>query len=366
MPDACLAVRCITTLVAPAQVADDGAMQTPSDPVPTAAPTAANPACVVNCAVYGSDGRKQNILLDDISDVLAIDDGSFVWIGLYEPGADVLAQLQEEFCLHDLAIEDAGKAHQRPKIEAYGDSLFIVANTAQAIDERIAYGETHIFLGARYLVTVRHGASLSYAPARQRIEREPELMAMGAPAALYAVLDAIVDNYLPIVDDFKTTLNALEQDIISEQFHRGIVIRLYQLKRELTYMRVAVTPLQDVLSQLVRSSSPLIPSEAKLYIRDVLDHSVRINETIDAIRDILGTALGVNQALVTLTQGEIVKKLGAWAALLAAPTLITSWYGMNFHDMPELDERYAYPLLIGGVGVVMVVLYRMFKKARWL
>ncbi|VXB48082.1 Magnesium transporter CorA [Luteimonas sp. 9C] len=340
-------------------------MQTSSDPTPAGAPATANPSCVVNCAVYGPDG-KRDILLDDISDVLGVDDGSFVWIGLFEPDTDVLDQLQAEFCLHDLAIEDAGKAHQRPKIEAYGDSLFIVANTAQAIDARIAYGETHIFLGARYLVTVRHGASLSYAPARQRIEREPELLAMGAPAALYAVLDAIVDNYLPIVDDFKTTLNALEQDIVSEQFHRGIVIRLYQLKRELTYMRVAVTPLQDVLSQLVRSSSPLITSEAKLYIRDVLDHSVRINETIDAIRDILGTALGVNQALVTLTQGEIVKKLGAWAALLAAPTLITSWYGMNFRGMPELDERYAYPLLIGGVGVVMVVLYRMFKKARWL
>ena len=354
-------------------------MQTSPDPPPAGAPATANPSCVVNCAVYGPEG-KRDIRLDDISDVLAVDDGSFVWIGLFEPDQDVLAALQAEFALHDLAIEDAGKAHQRPKIEAYGDSLFIVrsgpdlkrlntyppANTAQAIDERIAYGETHIFLGARYLVTVRHGASLSYAPARQRVEREPELLAMGAPAALYAVLDAIVDNYLPIVDDFKATLNALEQDIISEQFHRGIVIRLYQLKRELTYMRVAVTPLQDVLSQLVRSSSPLIPSDAKLYIRDVLDHSVRINETIDAIRDILGTALGVNQALVTLTQGEIVKKLGAWAALLAAPTLITSWYGMNFHDMPELDDRYAYPLLIGGVGIVMIVLYRMFKKARWL
>ena len=215
-------------------------------------------------------------------------------------------------------------------------------------------------------MTVRHGASLSYAPARQRIEREPELLAMGASAALYAVLDAIVDNYLPIVDDFKATLNALEQDIVSAQFHRGIVIRLYELKRELTYMRVAVTPLQDVLSQLVRSSSPLIPAEAKLYIRDVLDHSVRVNDTVDALRDMLGTALGVNQALVTLSQGEIVKKLGAWAALLAAPTLITSWYGMNFRGMPELDERYAYPLLVGTVGVVMVVLYRMFKRARWL
>ncbi|PBJ82347.1 magnesium transporter CorA [Lysobacteraceae bacterium NML93-0399] len=337
-------------------------MNTPS---PIAMPSPSNPACVVNCAAYGPEGKRE-ILLADISDVLGVDDGSFVWIGLYEPGEDVLARLQDEFGLHDLAVEDARKAHQRPKIEAYGDSLFIVANTAQAIDEHIAYGETHIFLGARYLVTVRHGASLSYAPARQRIEREPDLLAMGASAALYAVLDAIVDNYLPIVDDFKTTLNALEQDIVSEQFHRGIVIRLYQLKRELTYMRVAVTPLQDVLSQLVRSSSPLIPAEARLYIRDVLDHSVRINETIDAIRDMLGTALGVNQALVTLTQGEIVKKLGAWAALLAAPTLITSWYGMNFHGMPELDQRFAYPVLIGTVAVVMVVLYRMFKKARWL
>ncbi|ATD68875.1 magnesium transporter CorA [Luteimonas chenhongjianii] len=332
--------------------------QTPAPPEP-----AANPACVVNCVFYGAHG-KRDVLLDDISEVLASDDG-FVWIGLYEPDTDVLAHLQQEFGLHDLAIEDAGKAHQRPKIEAYGDSLFIVANTAQAIEERIAYGETHIFLGARYLVTVRHGASLSYAPARQRLEREPELLALGASAALYVVLDAIVDNYLPLVDDFRSTLNGLETDILSEQFHRGIVIRLYQLKRELTDMRVAATPLQDVLSQLVRSTSPLIPHGTKLYIRDVLDHSVRINETIDAIRDILGTALGVNQALVTLTQGEIVKKLGAWAALLAAPTLITSWYGMNF-DMPELNEPYAYPVLIGFVAIVVIVLYRMFKRARWL
>ena len=337
-------------------------MHAPSD---STTGTPGNPPGVVNCAVYGSQGRR-DVALDTVGRALADDPTSFAWIGLYEPGDDVLTQLQAEFDLHALAIEDAGKAHQRPKIEAYGDSLFIVANTAQAIDERIAYGETHIFLGPRYLVTVRHGASLSYAPARQRIEREPELLAMGASAALYAVLDAIVDNYLPIVDDFKATLNALEQDIVSAQFHRGIVIRLYELKRELTYMRVAVTPLQDVLSQLVRSSSPLIPAEAKLYIRDVLDHSVRVNDTVDAIRDMLGTALGVNQALVTLSQGEIVKKLGAWAALLAAPTLITSWYGMNFRGMPELDERYAYPLLVGTVGVAMVVLYRMFKRARWL
>jgi len=348
-------------LVAPAGLADDGPMESPNPAAP--APTA-NPACVVNCAMYGVEG-KRDILLHDIRDALAGNEDGFVWIGLYEPGGEVLALLQQEFGLHDLAIEDAGQAHQRPKIEAYGDSMFIVANTAQAIGERIAYGETHIFLGARYLVTVRHGASLSYAPARQRLEREPDLLALGPSAALYVVLDAIVDNYLPLVDDFRSTLNGLETDILSEQFHRDIVIRLYQLKRELTDMRVAATPLQDVLSQLVRSNSPLIPHGTRLYIRDVLDHSVRINETIDAIRDILGTALGVNQALVTLSQGEIVKKLGAWAALLAAPTLITSWYGMNF-DMPELNEPYAYPVLIGFVAIVVIVLYRMFKRARWL
>lgn len=336
-----------------------------SEATPALAPVVVNPPGVVNCAIYGAHG-KRDVALADVQQALADEPESFVWIGLYEPDRSVLAQLQTGFDLHDLAIEDAGKAHQRPKIEAYGDSLFIVANTAQAIDERIAYGETHIFLGPRYLVTVRHGASLTYAPARQRIEREPALLAMGPSAALYAVLDAIVDNYVPVVDAFTTTLDALEREIVSAQFHRGIVIRLYELKRELTWMRVAVTPLQDVLSQLMRSSSPLIPAEMKLYIRDVLDHSVRINETVDAIRDMLGTALGVNQALVTLTQGETVKKLGAWAALLAAPTLITSWYGMNFHGMPELDARHAYPLLVGGIALVMGVLYRMFRRARWL
>ncbi|MCD9029751.1 magnesium and cobalt transport protein CorA [Luteimonas sp. BDR2-5] len=334
-------------------------MQNPSPPPP------ANPSSVINCVVYGPDG-KRDIVLDEIGSALAADDRSFVWIGLYEPEPAVLTRLQADFGLHDLAIEDASKAHQRPKLEAYGDSLFVVANTAQAVGERIVYGETHLFLGPRYLVTVRHGASLSYASARQRIERDPALLAMGPACGLYAVLDAIVDNYLPIVDEFKATLTALEQEIISEKFHRGIVIRLYELKRELTYMRVAMAPLQDVLSQLVRSSSPLVPAETRLYLRDVLDHSVRINESIDVLRDMLGTALGVNQALVTLTQGEIVKKLGAWAALLAAPTLITSWYGMNFEGMREFEQPWAYPVLIGGIAVIVTLLYRYLRRIGWL
>lgn len=324
------------------------------------------PACVINAAIYNATGKLRDISLDEISDVLARDDGSFVWVGLYEPEDAILDKLQEEFNLHDLAIEDAQNAHQRPKIEAYGNSLFIAVNTAQVIEERIRYGETHAFLGPRYLVTVRHGASLSYAPVRARVEREPDLLELGPSYALYAVLDSVVDNYLPIVDEFKETLVALEKDIFTETFSRGIVMRLYDLKRELTYMRVAVTPLQDVLSQLVRTQSPLIPAEVHLYFRDVLDHSVRINETIDALRDMLGTALGVNQALVTLSQGEVVKRLAGWAALLAAPTLVASWYGMNFTHMPELGGRYSYYILIGALLAGCFGLYRYLKKVRWL
>jgi magnesium transporter len=331
-----------------------------------ASPHAPNPACVVNCVVYAKDGSRREIGIDDISAFLAVDDGSFVWIGLYEPDDMVLDRMQEEFRLHDLAIEDARKAHQRPKVEAYGNSLFVVGSTAQVVDERIAYGETHIFLGPRYLVTVRHGPSLSYAPARARIEREPDLLGLGPSYGLYAVLDAIVDNYLPIVETFKQTLLTLEKDIVKDTFDRGIVTRLYDLKRELIYMRVAVAPMQDVLAQLVRSASPLVPEEVRLYLRDVLDHSVRINDSIDAMRDMLGTALSVNQSLVTLAQGEVVKRLAGWAALLAAPTLIASWYGMNFDAMPEIHGRYSYLVLIGVVGVVVASLYAYLRKIRWL
>ena len=324
------------------------------------------PACVVNAAAYNASGKLRDISLDEISEVLARDDDSFVWVGVYEPEDAVLDKLQEEFDLHDLAIEDARNAHQRPKLEAYGDSLFIVVNTAQVVDERIRYGETHAFLGARYLVTVRHGASLSYAPARARVEREPELLELGPSYALYSVLDAVVDNYLPIVDEFKQTLLALEKDVFTEDFHRGTMMRLYDLKRELTYMRLAVTPLQDVLSQLVRTPGALVAPEVRLYFRDVLDHSMRSNETIDALRDMLGTALNVNQALVTLAQGEVVKRLAGWAAVLAVPTLVASWYGMNFENMPELGGRYSYPNLVGALAIGCFGQYRYLKKVRWL
>ena len=327
---------------------------------------AALPACVINCVVYDRHGKRRDISLDAISDVLAVDDGSFVWVGLYEPEDALLDKLQEEFGLHDLAVEDAQHAHQRPKIEAYGNSLFVAVHTAQTIDDHIRFGETHAFLGPRYLVTVRHGASLSYAPVRARVEREPEMLALGPAYALYAGLDFIVDNYLPIVSEFRDSLNALEKDIFAESYSRDTVVKLYELKRELTQLRLAVSPMQDILAQLTRMHGGLVPEEVRLYFRDVLDHAVRINESTDTLREMLTAAMSVNLALVTVNQGEVVKKLAGWAALLAAPTLITSWYGMNFEHMPELHGRYSYGILIAVVATVCIGLYRYLRKVRWL
>ena len=324
------------------------------------------PACVINCAVYDRHGKRRDIPLDDISDALAVNDDSFVWVGLYEPEDAVLDKLQEEFGLHDLAVEDAQHAHQRPKIEAYGNSLFVAVHTAQSVDDKIRFGETHAFLGPRYLVTVRHGASLSYAPVRARVEREPELLALGPAYALYAVLDYVVDNYLPIVSEFRDSLNALEQDIFASTFRRDTIVKLYELKRELTQLRLAVAPMQDILAQLTRIHGTLVPDEVRLYFRDVLDHAMRVNESTDTLREMLTAAMSVNLSLVTVNQGEVVKKLAGWAGLLAVPTLVASWYGMNFHHMPEIQGRYSYYILIGVVAVVCILLYRYLRKVRWL
>ncbi|HEY4554954.1 MAG TPA: CorA family divalent cation transporter, partial [Lysobacter sp.] len=204
------------------------------------------------------------------------------------------------------------------------------------------------------------------APARARLEREKDLLLHGPGAALYAVLDLVVDNYAPIIDEFNRLLGDLEKHIFADEFSRDMVRQLYMLKRELTRLRMAVAPLQDILSQLARARGGLIDDEMQLYLRDVHDHVVRINEATDTLREMLTAAVSVNLSLVTVHQGEVVKRLGAWAALLAAPTLIASWYGMNFEHMPELDGRWSYAVLIGVVGAVSGLLYRQFKRAGWL
>ena len=324
------------------------------------------PPSVINCAAYDREGQRRDISLDAISDVLAVDDGSFVWVGLYEPDEGVLEKLQEEFGLHDLAIEDAQNAHQRPKLEVFGNSLFVAVHTAQRVDGHVRFGETHVFVGPRFLITVRHGASLTFAIVREKLEREPEMLALGPSVALHAVLDFIVDNYLPIAAEFEQELDALEQDVFAESYRRGITRRLYELRKELTKMRMSVAPMQDILSQLVRTPAFAIPDEVKPYFRDVHDHAARVGDTIDTLREMVAAAMNVNLSLVTVAQGEIVKRLAGWAALLAAPTLVASWYGMNFAHMPELHGRYAYPILIGVVAAICVLLYRYLRKVGWL
>lgn len=328
--------------------------------------TPAAKSMVANCAAYGVDGKKiRDITLDEISDFLARPDG-FVWVGLVEPDEPLLEKLRVEFGLHELAVEDAHSAHQRPKIESYGDSLFIVVQTAQMTEGNIAFGETHIFVGKHYLLSVRHGASQSYAPARRACEQTPEHLALGPSFALYSILDLIVDNYLPIVQDFKHELQELEQDVFADLANRDITRRLYDMQRELLTLKLAATPLQDILGQLVRLHPEVICDEVRPYFRDVQDHVTRVSDAINSMREMLGAAMNVNLSLITVRQNEVVKRLAGWAALLAAPTLLASWYGMNFHDMPELASRYAYPAVVCATLVICVTLYIVLKRAKWL
>jgi magnesium transporter len=321
---------------------------------------------VVNCVAYDRTGhRLPDITLDEISDVLEKPD-TFVWVGLHEPDEALLNKLQEEFQLHDLAVEDAHHAHQRPKIEVYGDSLFIVIHTAQEVNRKIEFGETHIFMGPRYLLTVRHGASLSYATARGRCEREPELLALGPSYGLYSILDFVVDNFFPIVGAFREEMTALENAIFANEFKRDTIERLYDLKKELVTLRLAIAPMQDILNQLMRFHQSLIREDVRLYFRDVFDHALRIKEASDTMSEMVSAAMSVNLAMVSVGQNEVVKKLAGWAGLLAAPTLITSWYGMNFEHMPELPGKYSYGILFVTIVGVCIGLYFVLRRAKWL
>ena len=325
-----------------------------------------NASCpmLVNCIAYGG-GKARAIALDDIDAALK-DPNVFVWVGLYEPDEPLLEKLSREFGLHALAIEDAHAAHQRTKIEVYGDALFIAVDTVQMREHKIEFGETHVFLGRNYLVTVRHGASLSYAPARKACETSPELMGMGPSYALHAVLDFIVDNYFPIIDSFKDRLNELEHAILGGEFDRHTIVHLYELKKELVRMQLAVTPMQDILSQLTRLYPGLIRDEVRPYFRDVGDHAARINDTSAMLREMITSAMDVNLALVGVQQNDVFKKIAGWGLLLTAPMAIASWYGMNFKDMPELDTPHAYPVTFVLTILICVVLYAVLRRARWL
>ncbi|MBI3785186.1 MAG: magnesium/cobalt transporter CorA [Deltaproteobacteria bacterium] len=320
---------------------------------------------IVNCTAY-ADGKKVGAVdLADISTVLRVP-GPFVWIGVREPGEELLRKLQAEFGLHDLAVEDAFRAHQRPKVEEYGDELFVVLRTAQLVDAKIAFGETNLFAGERYVVSVRHGASLSYADVRAHCESTPQLLRKGPGFVLYAIMDFVVDQYFPIVDDLEDQLEALEEEIFSDAFTSGTTERIYNLKRDLVGLKRAVSPLVDVCNRLVRFDRALIPEDTRIYFRDVYDHVIRINETVDNMRELLTTALEANLSLIAVRQNDVMKKLAAWAAILAVPTAVAGIYGMNFDWMPELHFTYSYPIALAAMAAACVFLHWRFKRAGWL
>jgi magnesium transporter len=324
-------------------------------------------AMIVNCSAYTAGAKIGDVEIDDISEVLKQPDG-FVWIGLYEPSEELLRKVQEEFGLHDLAIEDAHRAHQRPKIEEYGECLFIVLRTAQrnAKTGEVEFGETHLFVGPNYVVSVRHGASLSYAEVRTRCEATPTCLRQGPGFVLYAIMDFVVDQYFPIIDALEEELETLEDEIFEGSARREITKQIYTLKRHLLTLKRAESPMVEVCNRLVRFDRKLIEPETRLYFRDVYDHVIRINETIDTMRELLTGALESNLSLMSIRQNEVMKQLGGWAAIFGVATMIAGIYGMNFEVMPELRWGYGYPFAIALMLGTCGFLYWQFRRSGWL
>jgi len=326
--------------------------------------TISSAARIVNCVAYRNGQRIGPVRVDDISEVVKAPD-TFIWLGLHDADPVLLLKIQEEFGLHELAVEDARKAHQRPKLEAYGDSLFIVVKTAQMIGDVVDYGETHFFVGRNFLVSVRHGNSQGYIHVRERCENQPHMLARGPAFALHQLMDFIVDNYQPVVAHFEAVFEALESDIFKGN-DQGTLERLYDMKIQLLQLRNAVVPIEDISMQLMRLHPDFIAKDMNAYFRDVHDHAARIISALDNLREMLTAAMQVNLALVTVRQNEVVKRLAGWGGVLAVPTVVFSLYGMNFRVMPELSWHFGYPAVLAGTFLICSLIYRKLKQSAWL
>src|SRR5437868_11553510 len=319
---------------------------------------------IVNCAAYENGRRVGDVDLTQACP--AETDGGFVWVGLQEPDKALLRTVQQRFGLHDLAIEDALNAHQRPKLEIYGGGVFIGLRTAQLVDRRIQFGETHIFAGRGYVVTVRHGSTTAYREVRARCEGAPKMLAMGESFVVYSIIDFIVDNYLPVLHALETEADALEQEVFANKSDHADVERIYELRHELLLLRRAAQPLQEVCNRIMRFDVPLIDHAMNDYFRDIQDHVIRVVEGIDNLRDLLNSALEANLLLVSLAQNQVTKTLTGWAAILSIPLAIASIYGMNFKWMPELELPYGYPTVMAFMFGICGYMFYRFRRAGWL
>jgi magnesium transporter len=320
---------------------------------------------LVNSAVYCAGRKLVDIAVDDAGE-WARRPGHVVWIGLYEPKHDLLVRVQKQFNLHPLAIEDAERAHQQPKLEQYGETLFVVARTAQMVEGRIGFGETHIFVGRGYVVSVRHGASRSYVSVRERCEAAPEALGQGEDYILYAILDFIVDNYGPVLDAITDEVEGIEDRVLVKSLCPEDINRLYLLRRDLLRLRSAAGPLVDVCRRLEHANVIPIDPAIQPHFRDVTDHINRVQSEIDALREVLAFAFEAGLMVGQAQQTGITRMLAAWAAILAVPTAVAGIYGMNFKHMPELEWEFGYFLVVGLIATTCVSLFLWFRRVGWL
>jgi magnesium transporter len=320
---------------------------------------------LINCAAY-QDGKKLgDIRKEEIHDYLSRP-GSFVWVALKDATPDELSEMQAQFGLHELAVEDARHGHQRPKLEEYGNSLFAVVHTVEPDGDELRVGEVNIFVGRNYVLSVRNRTEQGFTNVRQRTEREPHLLKHGSGFVLYALIDTVVDRYFPVLEALEDELERLEEQIFSGTPAQENIEALYGLKQKLMTLKHAAGPLQENAGKLYGGRVPEVCAGTQEYFRDVYDHLLRINQSIDSQREMVTTAISVNLALITVQENETVKRLAAYAALVAVPTMIAGVYGMNFEHMPELKWMWGYPFALGLMFGIDAYLFYRFRKAKWL
>ncbi|WP_338760188.1 magnesium/cobalt transporter CorA [Massilia sp. METH4] len=321
---------------------------------------------LINCVAYQEGKKLSDIPVEDISEYLKEQD-TFVWVALRDPGVDEIEVMKDEFSLHELAIEDAARGHQRPKMEEYGSNIFVVVHIVEMEGDDLKVGQLAVFAGANYVLSVRSDSRQDFLGVRARAEREPHQLGKGAGFVLYALVDAVVDRYFPIVDRLESDLESIEDQIFSQKNgQRANIERLYELKRKALVLRHAVIPLMDAVGRLHGGRVPAVVAETQDYFRDVHDHLFRIAGRLDAVRDTINTAIQVTLSMVAIEENDISKKLASYAAIFAVFTAFAGVWGMNFEFMPELKWKYGYPCALATMALVCGYLYRKFKKAGWL
>jgi len=321
---------------------------------------------LVNCVAY-QDGRKlADIAQGEIHDYLARP-GCFVWVALRDPSEEDLLEMQRQFGLHELAVEDARHGHQRPKLEEYGDELFAVLHGLELAGDEVRAGEVNIFTGPNFVLSVRNRTNQDFLGVRARCEGEPELLKRGSGYVLYALMDAVVDRYFPVLDAVEAELEALEEKIFSGKSSRDNIEAMYYIRQKLMTLKHAAAPLLEAVSKLYGGGRvPQVCQGLGEYFRDVYDHLVRLNQSIDSLRDTASAAIQTNLAMLQIGETEVAKRFAAYAALVAVPTMIAGVYGMNFEHMPELDWAYGYPFALGLMVALDSTLFWRFRKAGWL